>query len=49
MNIQSAFPIPLGFDNVTGDWVTPASLETFDNDYFGQTTGDLHKTERCLQ
>lgn len=48
MNIQSAFPLPLGFDNITGNWSDTASLETFDNDYFGQTPGNLHTTERWL-
>ena len=48
MNIQSAFPIPLGFDNITGNWSDIASLESFDNDYFGQTTGNLHTTQRWL-
>lgn len=45
MIIQTAFPTPFGFAEVSGDWTTLANLETFNSEYFGQTHGSLHEDE----
>jgi hypothetical protein len=45
MHIRTVFPTPIGFEKLEGDWFELANSQSFNNEFFGQTPGDLHTQE----